>query len=106
MPVDAAVGVGNEANREDEEEIQSLVSREIETVLARQPRASGLPLICPTGKSVNWLSSLRWKNIPLRAYPKSTLYRLPSRLTEGRLAIVTDARRDAMDVGSAFDERR
>jgi hypothetical protein len=33
------------------------------------------------------------------------LYKLaPSRLTEGRLAIVTDARRDAMDAGGAKDE--
>ena len=33
------------------------------------------------------------------------LYKLaPSRLTEGRLAIVTNARRDAVDVGGAADE--
>jgi hypothetical protein len=35
-----------------------------------------------------------------------TLYPPPSRPTEGRLAIVTDAGRDAVDAGSAFDERR
>ena len=58
-------------------------------------------LICPTGKSLNFLSSPICKNIPLRAYPKSTLYPLPSRSPEGRFAIVTDAGRDAVDAGSA-----
>jgi hypothetical protein len=37
------------------------------------------------------------KKIPLRAYPKSNLYRSLSRPTEGRFAIVTDAGRDAVD---------
>ena len=55
-------------------------------------------LICPTGCSVICLSSPVRKNIPLRAGPKSTLYPLPSRPNEGRLAIVTDAGRDAVDV--------
>src|SRR6202022_3932312 len=44
------------------------------------------------------------KNISLRAWPKSTLYPLPSRPTEGRIAIVTDAGRDAVDAGGAEDE--
>jgi hypothetical protein len=38
--------------------------------------------------------------------PQISLYRQPSRPTEGRLAIVTDAGRDAMDAGGAFDEWR
>ena len=38
--------------------------------------------------------------------PKSNLYPSPSRPTEGRLAIVTDAGRDAVDADSAFDEWR
>jgi hypothetical protein len=54
-------------------------------------------LICPTGKSLNLLSSPLCKNILLRRTPKSNLYRSPSRPTEGRLAIVTDAGRDAVD---------
>jgi hypothetical protein len=52
---------------------------------------------CPSGKSVAGLSSPSRKNIPLRDLPKSTLELPPSRSTEGRLAIVTDAGRDAMD---------
>jgi hypothetical protein len=35
-----------------------------------------------------------------------SLYRFPSRLTQGALAIVTAARRDAVDAGGAFDEWR
>ena len=35
-----------------------------------------------------------------------TLYPSPSRPTKGRFAIVTDAGRDAVDAGSAFDEGR
>src|SRR6266849_4823201 len=54
----------------------------------------------PTGKSPICLSSPICKNIPLRDLPKSNLYPPPSRLTEGRLAIVTDARRDAVDAAA------
>jgi hypothetical protein len=61
-------------------------------------------LMCPTGKSVTCLSSPFRKNIPLLILPKSNLYPSPSRPTEGRLAIVTDAGRDAVDVGGAKDE--
>jgi hypothetical protein len=61
-------------------------------------------LRCPTGKSVTCLSSPLCKNIPLRRTPKSNLYPSPSRPPEGRLAIVTDAGRDAMDAGGASDE--
>jgi len=63
-------------------------------------------LICPSGKSVTCLSSPLCKNIPLRRKPKSAIYRSPSRPIEGRLAIVTDAGRDAVDADSAFDEWR
>jgi len=38
--------------------------------------------------------------------PKSAIHPLPSRPTEGRIAIVTDAGRDAVDADGAFDERR
>jgi len=43
------------------------------------------------------LSSPNCKNIFLLACPKSNLEPAPSRPIEGRLAIVTDAGRDAMD---------
>jgi hypothetical protein len=43
------------------------------------------------------LSSPLCKNISVFPNPKSELYDSPSRLTEGRFAIVTDARRDAVD---------
>jgi len=58
----------------------------------------------PTGKSGAYLSSLFCKNIPVHFSPKSPAYASPSRPTEGRLAIVTDAGRDAMDARSAKDE--
>jgi hypothetical protein len=48
----------------------------------------------PSGDSV---SSPVSKNIPLSLLPKSILEAPPSRPTEGRLAIVTDAGRDAVD---------
>ena len=63
-------------------------------------------LICPTGKSLNFLSSPICKNIPLRVLPKSAIYPPPSRSPEGRLAIVTDAGRDAVDACGALDELR
>jgi hypothetical protein len=40
------------------------------------------------------------KKIPFPIYPKSNLYRPLSRPTEGRLAIVTDAGRDAVDAAA------
>ena len=52
------------------------------------------------------LSSPVAKNISLRASPKSNLELPPSRPTEGRLAIVTDAGRDAVDADALIDERR
>jgi hypothetical protein len=56
---------------------------------------------CLTGKSlalpIQSVSSPICKNILLRRTPKSNLYPLPSRPTEGRHAIVTAAGRDAMD---------
>jgi hypothetical protein len=60
----------------------------------------------PTGKSGAYLSSLFRKNIPVHFSPKSPAYASPSRPTEGRLAIVTDAGRDAMDADGADNERR
>jgi hypothetical protein len=61
-------------------------------------------LICPTGCSAVRLSSPIFKNISVPARPKSNLYPLPSRPTEGRIAIVTDAGRDAVDADGAKDE--
>ena len=52
-------------------------------------------------KQVKLLPSPSHKNIPFPAYPKSNPYSPPSCLTEGRLAIVTDAGRDAVDAGSS-----
>jgi hypothetical protein len=53
-----------------------------------------------------FLSSPRAKNIPLVPSGKSNLQLPPSRPTEGRLAIVTDAGRDAVDADALNDEQR
>jgi hypothetical protein len=50
-----------------------------------------------TGKSTISLSSPICKNISILELPKSNLEPPPSRPKEGRLAIVTDAGRDAVD---------
>jgi hypothetical protein len=64
--------------------------------------------MCPTGKSVD-----RVGDLPVQPYLQKyfcfsemqiRLSDLPSCPTEGRFAIVTDARRDAVDVGGAKDE--
>jgi hypothetical protein len=71
-------------------------------IVRRAARGKGVlppslhPLICPTGKSVNYLSSPVFKNISVFAAPKSPLYPPPSRPTEGRIRIVRDAGRDAV----------
>ena len=49
-----------------------------------------------SGKSVTWLSSPLCKNILLRRLVETDLLILPSRPTKGRIAIVTDAGRDAV----------
>ena len=96
--------------REDDVERlrEYLASRHCEepTGRANARREGGRGAICPTGKSVTCLSSPFRKNIPLLILPKSNLYPSPSRPTEGRLAIVTDAGRDAVDAGGVADERR
>ena len=62
-------------------------------------------LICPTmGKSAISLSSPLKKNILVFARPKSPAYNSRPVPPEGRLAIVTDAGRDAVDADSAKDE--
>jgi hypothetical protein len=61
-------------------------------------------LICPTGCFAICLSTPVSKNIPLRVLVDAALLIPPSRPTEGRIAIVTDAGRDAMDAGCASDE--
>jgi hypothetical protein len=61
-------------------------------------------LICPTGKSVNWLSSPLLQKYS--AFPKTQITSISpsSRPIEGRIAIVTNAGRDAVDAGGAADE--
>jgi hypothetical protein len=54
-------------------------------------------LICPTGCSAIFVSSPFCKNISVFTIPKSPLYPVPFRPTEGRIAIVTDAGRNAVD---------
>jgi hypothetical protein len=44
------------------------------------------------------------KNFPFRVRRKSVAYPMPSRLPEGSFAVVTDVRRDAVDVDGASDE--
>jgi len=61
-------------------------------------------VILPDGQISKSVSSHLRKNIPVHFSPKSPAYASPSRPTEGRLAIVTDAGRDAMDARSAKDE--
>jgi hypothetical protein len=66
-------------------------------------------LICPTGKSVSLLIFCLASFAKIFRFPRRAnhLYTLaPSRPTQGRLAIVTDAGRDAMDAGAPSDERR
>ena len=67
-------------------------------------------VICPSGGTrdvvFGRLSSPFRKNISVFPKCKSGVYLALSRLTEGRLAIVTDARRDAVDADGADDERR
>src|SRR3984893_7029517 len=58
----------------------------------------------PDGQITEFLSSPLCKKMLLRRNPKSLLYPPPSRPTEGRFAIVTDVRRDAVDAGCASDE--
>jgi hypothetical protein len=52
------------------------------------------PLICPSCQSA--------ATGIIDLAPKSAADSAPSRLTEGRLAIVTDARRDAVDADGAL----
>jgi hypothetical protein len=62
--------------------------------------ASGEQRACPTGKSVRlleFLSSPSRKNISVFPKPKSSYMSSRPASLEGRFAIVTDARRDAVD---------
>src|SRR5260370_41734799 len=63
-------------------------------------------LICPTGKSVVFLSSPICKNISLNPSGKSLLQLPPSCPKRGALRNVINAGRDAVDAGSAGDEQR
>ena len=81
-----------------------------------EPRMSslwpqGTPVICPSGGLLTGLSSLISdfpKDISVPTHPKSHLELSPSRPTEGRIAIVTDAGWDAVDAaafGTCGDRR-
>ncbi len=63
---------------------------------------------CPTGKSAglfgDGLSSPFCKNIPISEYPNQRYKRHRPVPLEGRIAIVTDAGRDAVDADGAADE--
>ena len=58
------------------------------------------PLICPAGCSASPMSSPFRKNNPVLPLPKSLLYPPPSHSTEGRIAIVMNAGRDAVDAAA------
>jgi hypothetical protein len=57
-----------------------------------------------TSPSADHVSSPSVKNIPIFRNRKSLVYSRPSRPIEGRFAIVTDVRRDAVDAEGASDE--
>ncbi|XIA64664.1 hypothetical protein ACFIOY_38700 [Bradyrhizobium sp. TZ2] len=59
----------------------------------------------PTGKSLQDLSIPSHKNIPLNPSGKSMLFLRVSHPIEGRIAIVTNVRWDAVDATTARDER-
>jgi hypothetical protein len=64
-------------------------------------------VICPSGGLSTGVSSLISdipKNISVPMYPKSHLELSPSRPTEGRIAIVTDAGWDAVDAAALARE--
>ena len=64
-------------------------------------------MICPSGTFVSSLISGFPKNISVAAHPKSDLERFASHPTplEGRIAIVTDAGRDAVDAAASGAQR-
>src|SRR6266581_7183996 len=65
-------------------------------------------VICPSGSFLTGLSSLISdfpKNISVPTYPKSDLELFASHPTEGRIAIVTDAGRDAVDAAASGVKR-
>jgi len=59
-------------------------------------------LICPTGKSLIWLSSPGGKNISLAPSGKSSLQLPPSHPERGALRNVINAGRDAVDAGGTI----
>jgi hypothetical protein len=65
-----------------------------------------MQLICPSGCFEKGVSSPFRKNILIFRNRKSAYNRRRPTPLEGRIAIVTDAGLDAMDAGSALDERR
>jgi hypothetical protein len=76
-------------------------SRRSSRQIRRKTSAAGCAVADPTTRrsaDLGGRPALFAKIFPLPFLPKSPAYSLPSRPTEGRLAIVTDAGRDAMDV--------
>jgi hypothetical protein len=65
------------------------------------PQQHLIPLICPTGKSPACLSSPLCKNISVFTNPTQGIYPSPSCPTEGRIRIVRDAGRDAVDAAAS-----
>ena len=92
-----------------DEQMPGAFSMRLSEVLLRFARKCGCASLLrqnnPTGKSVTGLSSPFAKNIPLRNSTKSLLYRRRPASPEGRFAIVTDVRRDAMDASGAAKTR-
>ena len=64
------------------------------------PCACEAKLICPTGCFPTVVSSPLSKNFSLYRQVETSLEPAPSAPPEGRIAIVTDAGSDAVDVGS------
>src|SRR5712671_7767720 len=65
-------------------------------------------VICPSGRLLTGVSSLISyfpKNFSVPTYPKSDLELSPSRSTEGRIAIVTNAGWDAVDAAAFCAQR-
>jgi hypothetical protein len=108
--VDAPLGAGSESIRPivvmDSGPItKPVLGRAFARPVGAEPLALSWLRYCPTGKSVNCLSSPICKNISVPALPKSLLYPPPSRPMKGRIAIVTDAGRDAVDAAASGDVR-
>ena len=73
------------------------ISRSLSSGRALRGPAGLIRVICPSG---SFVSSPLCKNISVSTTPKSLLELFASHSTEGRIAIVTDAGRDAVDAAA------